>query len=155
MTEDTMLIGWREWVGLPEIGIPAVKAKIDTGARTSCIHAYDISPITRDDTLYVQFKVQPIQRRNDIVRSCEAKVVDRRYVTDSGGHHELRYVISTDLEIGGKRWPIEVTLKNRDSMMFRMLLGRTAMEHYLVVDPAKSFQLTRVFPNDIERHYSL
>lgn len=153
MSEKT-LIGWREWVALPGIGIPAVKAKVDTGARTSCLHAFEITPFSKGSENWVRFLVHPIQHRRDIVRMCEARVVDRRHVTDSGGHHEMRYVVETTLSAAGKNWTIELTLKNRETMMFRMLLGRTALQNHFIIDCDKSFLLDRMYPADIARLYS-
>jgi hypothetical protein len=132
-------VGWREWLALPELGISRIKAKVDTGARTSCLHAYEVTPFDKEGVLWVQFKIHPVQNNSTISLVCEAKVKDRRMVTDSGGHKENRYVIESLLEIAGQSWPIEITLTNRDSMKFRMLLGRTAMKKRIVVDPAASF----------------
>lgn len=133
-------MGWREWVAFPELSIPAVKAKVDTGARTSALHAFMISPQSKDGREYVKFLIHPLQRREDIVLTCEAPVLDRRVVRDSGGHAEERYVISTLIRIGQIEWPVEVTLTSRDDMTFRMLLGRTALESAgLAVDPSASY----------------
>lgn len=151
---DRITIGWREWVALPSIGIHAVKAKVDTGARTSCLHAFEITPFDKNGENWVRFLVHPIQHRRDIVRTCEAKVIDRRHVTDSGGHHEMRFVVEVSLRIAGQSWPIELTLKNRETMMFRMLLGRTALERRFIIDPEKSFLLDKIYPADIARLYT-
>lgn len=139
MTSDKTVVGWREWVGLPELGIDSIKAKVDTGARTSALHAFDLKAQQEDGVYRVQFSVHPIQENNTTVIACEAGVHDERWVRDSGGHRELRYVIKTLLTIDGRSWPIEVTLTNRDTMGFRMLLGRTAMDERLIVDPSQSF----------------
>lgn len=148
MTEDkneTMLsapiiVGWREWLNLPELGLNRIKAKVDTGARTSAIHAFSVEEFEQDSQIWVRFGVHPNQGETDTVKWCEALVIDQRNVTDSGGHTEKRYVIQTELSLGGKKWPIEVTLTNRDNMLFRMLLGRTAMTAgNLIVNPAMSF----------------
>jgi hypothetical protein len=137
--QPAAIIGWREWITLPELGIPAVKAKIDTGARTSAIHIFNLEELETDDRPMVRFGIHPLQRRQDIKRICEAPVIDRRRVKDSGGHLEKRYVIQTTAVMGVVRWTINLTLTNRDPMMFRMLLGRTAVENRFLIDPARSY----------------
>lgn len=139
----TLTLGWREWVALPELGLKRIKAKVDTGARTSALHAFQVDEFSKDDQSWVRFKIHPKQRRNDIETICEAVIKDRRIVRDSGGHEELRLVIETMLEIGKDRWPIEVTLTSRDDMRFRMLLGRTAVRNRAVVDPSRSYVVSR------------
>ncbi len=136
------IAGWREWASLPELGIFRIKAKMDTGARTSCIHAFEVEPFERDGVQWVRFLVHPEQDNNDLVISCEAEVVDFRAVTDSGGHREMRYVIKTLIQFGQKSWAAEFTLTNRDTMKFRMLVGRTTMNERLVIDPSLSYQLS-------------
>jgi hypothetical protein len=133
------VIGWREWVRLPGIGIPAVKAKIDTGARTSALHAFAIEPFRRGARRMARFGVHPLQRRTDIELWCEAEVTDERMVMDSGGHRERRLVICTAVALGREEHDIELTLTARDDMTFRMLLGRTAMQGRWCVDPGRSF----------------
>ena len=146
-------VGWREWVSLPEIGLPLIKAKVDTGARTSALHAFELHEYMDNGIEYVRFLIHPIQGRNDIVRECTAKVHDSRRVSDSGGHAEHRYVISTMIQLAGEQWPIELTLTNRDTMKFRMLLGRTAMENRIIVNPVKSFILGRHTKKNVEKIY--
>ncbi len=135
-------IGWREWVSLPDLNVPAIKAKIDTGAKTSALHAFFVEPYNDNGRDMVRFGLHPLQNRDDIEIICEYPVKDYRQVSDSGGHQEMRYVIETDVVLGNRSWPIEMTLTNRDSMKFRMLLGRTAMNG-IVVCPDRSFLFGR------------
>ena len=136
---EPLLLGWREWVSLPDLGLVLIKAKVDTGARTSTLHAFYVDTFRRDGRLYARFGVHPLQQRADLVIHGEAPVIDRRQVSDSGGHREERYVIETRLALAGRTWPIELTLTNRETMLFRMLLGRTAINGRALVDPEKSF----------------
>ena len=133
------LIGWREWLSLPGLGIPAIKAKVDTGARTSALHTFHTETYRHNGRLFIRFHVHPLQRRTDVAVACTAVVLDRRTVTDSGGHREIRYVVETPLQIGEQEWTIELTLTDRDSMLFRMMLGRTAMDGRVIVDPQASY----------------
>lgn len=139
MGKNLITVGWREWVALPDLCLDHIKAKVDTGARTSCLHAFEIDPYEENGVEMVRFLMHPIQKRTDIVTECFASVVDKRIVSDSGGHKEQRYVISTRMLLGTNNWDIEMTLTSRDEMMFRMLLGRTAMEKRMLVDPSASY----------------
>lgn len=141
---DKPVIGWREWVGLPDLGVPPIKAKIDTGARTSTLHAFRIHPFDKDGVPYVAFFVHPVQHRRRPEVRCEAPVLERRKVTSSTGHSEMRYVIETTAELGGKSLTIELTLTNRSELGFRMLIGREAMRGTFVVDPGRSYCMRRL-----------
>lgn len=138
---ETEVIGWREWVTMPELGNAVTKAKIDTGARTSALHAYYVRPFERDGQNWVRFGLHPRQGDTENQIECEAPVVDRRQVTDSGGHKELRYVIATPLKLGNTQFDAEITLTDRENMRFRMLLGRGALKPRFVVDSQRSFVL--------------
>ena len=133
------MIGWREWISFPELGIAQVKAKVDTGARTSCLHAFVIEPFQREDESWVRFGIHPLQGNVEKEVFCEAPVKEQRVVRDSGGHEEQRYVVETPVVIGADQYRVEVTLTDRDSMRFRALLGRTAIRERYRVDCEKSY----------------
>ncbi len=136
------IIGWEEWCALPDIGLPAVKVKVDTGAKTSALHAYDIELFTEDKNDYVRFKIHPLQRNNVLERCCIAPLVDYRTITSSNGEREKRYVIQTQIDFSSICIMAELTLTSRHNMTFRMLLGREALRKAkFTVDPAKSFVL--------------
>ncbi len=136
------LIGWREWVSLPELGLEQIKAKIDTGARTSALHAVDIHVFEQDGRQRVRFRVHPHQRDTEQTSLLEADLIERRQVRSSNGHAETRPVILTPVRIEGYEWSIEVTLTNRRSMGFRLLLGRQSIREQFWVDPGRSFLLS-------------
>jgi len=144
---NRLTIGWREWVSLPELSIPAIKAKVDTGARTSALHAFSLVTFEDRGTQKVKFCIHPLQNRKDIVSCCVADVIDRRKVVDSGGHSELRYVIRTQVRLGTRHlWSVEMTLTDRDTMRFRMLLGRSAIFDRALINPGKSYMVGKKPP---------
>lgn len=148
------IIGWKEWFGLDCLALPAIKGKIDTGAKTSSLHALNIESFYIEDVEYVQFEIHPLQKNKKLVRTCVARVVDRRMVSDSGGKKEKRFVIKSDLSVGDKKIRIEVTLANRDSMAFKMLLGREAIKQLnMMVDISKSFALGKLKRSAILKLY--
>ena len=136
----TSVVGWREWVGLPGLGVEWLKAKIDTGARTSSLHAFGVEELERDGVAWVRFEVHPWQRSADDAVQVEVPVHDRRAVRSSSGHVEERYVVRLDLRLLDRVVPAEVTLTRRDEMGFRMLVGREALRHGYVVDAASSYR---------------
>jgi len=140
---EKSIVGWREWVALPQIGIERIKAKVDTGARTSALHAFKIEPFSRDGVDWLKIGIHPAQRKTAPEVWCEAAVLDRRVVRDSGGHEEARFVIETPVTLGAVTRSIELTLTDRDNMGFRMLLGRTALRGFFIVDPARSYVVSR------------
>jgi len=133
------VIGWREWVGLPDFGIKTIKVKVDTGARTSSLHAFDDHVFDRDGVQWVRFKIHPVQRKSNKPVKAEAMVLEFRSVRSSSGVAALRPVIITNVELLGITWPVELTLAIRDEMGFRMLLGREAFRRRFLVDAGKSF----------------
>ena len=140
---ELITIGWREWISMPELGIDSLKAKIDTGARTSSLHAYDVERFRSGAEEFVRFTLHPIQRDTKTSVLCEAPLLDERNVRSSNGVRELRPVIQTLIEVDGHRWPIEITLTSRDNMGFRMLLGREAIRRRCSVDPGRSYLVNR------------
>jgi hypothetical protein len=132
-------IGWREWVAMPELSIPRIKVKVDTGARSSALHAFEVRKLRRNGETWVRFKVHPLQRDTERTVEASAPIVDERWVRSSSGRLTLRPVIETTVVLGERSWAIELTLVRRDLMGFRMLLGRQAVRRRFVVDPGRSF----------------
>lgn len=151
--DEKIIVGSQEWCGFPDLGIPAVKARVDSGATTSSIHAFNIHPFKRHGESWVSFEIHPLQGNRRTTLNCEAKVIDRRMIRSSSGVTEKRYVITTSLSLGYRVWPIELTLANRDSMGFRMLLGREAMNDRILVDPSATFCHGDLSDDDIDHLY--
>ena len=139
---DLAVMGWREWLSLPELGIARIKAKVDTGARTSALHAFDLEPFDADGESWMRFRVHPIQRDRETTVTAQGRLVDEREVRSSSGKATLRPVVRTLVTLGEHRWPIELTLVRRDLMGFRMLLGRQAVRNRFLVDPGRSYLLS-------------
>lgn len=154
MKKELILMGWQEWLALPELEIPLIKAKLDTGAKTSSLHAYDIKRVRKGAKRFVRFNVHPLQADSKTTRSCIARLVDERYVMSSNGHRELRPVIETKICVGGFEWPIELTLSDRDPLRFRMLLGRQALAHHVLIDPSKQVCLRKYTKKELKRIYA-
>ena len=137
--KDKLVIGWREWVKMPDLHVENIKAKIDTGAKTSAIHAENIKFIKRKGRDLVKFDIYPLQKNKTKKNTATAELFDMRQVRSSNGQMEKRPVIITDIELDGEKWPIEMTLTKRDVMGFRMLLGRQAFQGRYLIDVEKSF----------------
>jgi hypothetical protein len=149
-THSNTLAGWREWVQLPGIGVPWIKAKLDTGAQTSSLHAFTITEFERDGADWVRFRVRPWQKAIDDEVVVECPVHDRRRVRSSSGHVQDRYVVRVRLMLAGREVTAEVTLTNRDAMGFRMLIGREALRQGFDVTSSRSFLGPRA-PRPIRR----
>ena len=163
MSETKLILGSEEWCSFPDLGIPSIKARVDSGAKTSALHAINIAPFVRDETNWVKFDINPIQNNVRTTIHCEARLIDKRIIKSSNGFREQRYVIQTQLNLGNHSWDIELTLTNRDSMGFRMLLGREAMmgrvivdpeEHYLLKEPTEEF-LTELYKGAVKEKSGL
>ncbi len=137
--DDSLIFGWEEWVSLPRLGLPAIKAKIDTGARTSSLHAFDIETFGSNQNPHVRFMVHPVPGRTDLVIPCSAPIVDRREITSSNGESELRYVIETEFSVNGRAWSIEITLTNRLGMTMHMLVGRQALLPEITINASERY----------------
>lgn len=151
---DKVIVGSEEWCSLPELKVPAIKIRVDSGAKTSALHADQIVLFEKDGEKWIKFIVHPIQRNTKGAIQCEAKVIDKRIVKSSSGTRESRYVINTDISLGDQTWTIELTLTNRDSMGYRMLLGREAMAGRLIVDPDEHFKFGIVTPEKLKEYYN-
>jgi len=150
---DKVIVGSEEWCSFPALGIPTIKARVDSGAKTSALHATNITPFEKDGENWIRFDINPIQNNLKAVIHCEAVLVDKRVVKSSSGYREQRYVIKTTLEIGGSLWEIEVTLTNRDSMGFRMLLGLEAISGRILMEPEQKYLVKQPTNRNIKEYY--
>ncbi len=150
--EDSRIVGWREWASLPLLDIPLIKVKIDTGAKTSALHAYDLEIIEIGDTKHAKFFIHPLQTNDSVSIGVTAKIIDKRIIRSSNGQKEERFVIRSPIQIGGHRWDIDITLTNRDIMHHRMLLGREAMSSMLV-NPTKAYCQGKIYLKQIRATY--
>jgi ribosomal protein S6--L-glutamate ligase len=155
MPQNKIILGSEEWCSFPELGIPAIKARVDSGAKTSALHAINIIPFTKEGVNWVKFDINPIQNNLKTVIHCEAILIDKRIVKSSSGYREQRFVIQTKITIGSDSWPIEMTLTNRDSMGFRMLLGREAMSGRILVDPEQKYLLGQNTTENLKELYQI
>lgn len=153
MSANKVILGSEEWCSFPELEIPTIKARVDSGAKTSALHAVNISPFVKEGENWVKFDINPIQNNSKTIIHCEARLVDKRIVKSSSGFREQRYVISTSLVFGEENWAIEMTLTNRDSMGFRMLLGREAMSGRVLVDPEQKYLLGQPTTEELKSLY--
>ncbi|MBK6952253.1 MAG: ATP-dependent zinc protease [Crocinitomicaceae bacterium] len=150
-----MIVGNAEWCSLPDLKIPAIRARIDSGAKTSSIHAVNITEFYKGRQQWVKFEIHPLRIHTDIFVECAAPVYDFRLVKSSTGEAQPRYVIQTFIEMGGEKWTIQVTLANRRSMGFQMLLGREAMTHRILINPSEDFRLTAYSKKQIRDFYGI
>jgi ribosomal protein S6--L-glutamate ligase len=141
--KQKLIVGWREWAQLPELDIDMIKVKVDTGAKTSALHAFQVIPFSLMGQDWVEFDLHPIQDNDSIVHTCACPIVDYRWITSSNGQRQQRFVIRTTLRIGEFQSRIEISLASRDEMGFRMLVGRDAIKGHLLVDPSHSFLLSQ------------
>lgn len=155
MPQNKIILGSEEWCSFPELGIPAIKARVDSGAKTSALHAINISSFIKDGVNWVKFDINPIQNNLKTVIHCEALLIDKRIVKSSSGFREQRYVIQTKINLGNDNWAIEMTLTNRDSMGFRMLLGREAMSGRILVDPEQKYLLGQNSTENLKELYQI
>ena len=153
MKYDKIVVGSEEWCALPQLNIPAIKVRVDSGAKTSALHAVNIMPFKKDGDVWVSYEVHPLQRNGKTTIHCESLVIDKRKIKSTSGLVEMRYVVRTVIELGGTNWNIEVTLTNRDSMGYRMLLGRQAMSGKILVDPEASCLQGEPTAEDLKQFY--
>jgi hypothetical protein len=139
---EPLILGWREWLALPSLGIASIKAKLDTGARSSSLCVLSTEPFERDGRLHIRFVVRT-RRRGDRTAACEAPVADRRAVTDSGGHTSDRWFIRAVVAIGSERFETDINLTDRRAMLFPLLLGRSALGGRFRIDPSLSYTRRR------------
>jgi ribosomal protein S6--L-glutamate ligase len=151
--QDKVIVGSEEWCSFPDLGVPTIKARVDSGAKTSALHAVNISPFQKNEENWVKFDINPIQNNTKTVIHCQAPLVDKRIVKSSSGFREQRYVIKAEIQIGETHWDVELTLTNRDSMGFRMLLGREAMSGRLLVDPEQKYLLGQPTKEKLKEYY--
>lgn len=148
-----MLIGHCEWCSLPKLGLPGIKAKIDTGAQTSALHAFNINSFHQNGLRKVHFEIQPLQANRRITIQCVGNVIDERLIMSSNGYNESRYVIETPIILGGYQYPIQLTLSNREPLKYRMLLGRQALNCFFLVDPAQRLITGKAYFYELYRYY--
>ena len=153
MKKNKTIVVNQEWCSFPELGIPAIKARVDSGAKTSSIHAFNIEAFSKNEAHWVRFELHPVQSNDDRLIKCECQVIDERAVKSSSGQSEIRYVISTPIKLNDELWDIQLTLADRDSMGFRFLLGREAMNGRLLIDPSKTCMLGRISRKDVLQRY--
>lgn len=145
MKPQLPIAGWNETASLPEFSVNAVRVKLDTGAKTSALHAYNVTPFDKKGVPWVKFEIHPLQNNDSVIVECTAPLMDERYIKSSNGQKEKRYIICSLIKIGDYEWPIEITLTNRDEMNYRMLLGRKAMQNRLLVDPHRTHLLSKPY----------
>lgn len=151
--KDMLIIGAEEWCTFPSLGIPAVKARVDSGAKTSSLHAFNIEKFAKNSNAWVRFEIHPLQKDKKISIICEAEIIDKRKVKSTSGISEKRFVVQVPLCIGSDTWDVEVTLTNRDSMGYRMLLGREAMMNRFLIDPSSSFLMGEIAKKSLKELY--
>lgn len=152
--QEKVIVGSEEWCAFPDMGIPTIKARVDSGAKTSALHAVNIQSFEKDGENWVKFDINPIQKNTKAVIHCQAPLIDKRVVKSSSGFREQRYVIKTEIQFGGASWEVELTLTNRDSMGFRMLLGREAMSGRVLVDPEQKYLLGQPTKEKLLEYYN-